>query len=219
LTAIETSNLLLFVGASLLLIIAPGPDIIFLVTQGVTRGPRAGFATAMGLAAGNLVHTTAAALGVSAIFRASALAFQALKIAGVAYLLYLAWKTAHEKVGDPGLAVNHRDGGGPVPHSPNLLWRGFLMNTFNPKVALFFLAFLPQFVDQDGAPVWMQMVVYGVLFTGLVVIVFGGIGVVSGMLREWIGARIARPAIGAWARWVVVAVYAGLATRLFLVSR
>src|SRR3990167_4860365 len=126
----DISTLLLFVTASLLLIVAPGPDIVFLVSQGALRGPRAGFVTAMGLAAGNLVHTVAAALGVSVIFQTSAAAFNALKYAGAAYLLYLAWKTARAgtvEVSQAGEARNE-----------SLFWRAVLMNVLNPKVALFF---------------------------------------------------------------------------------
>ena len=100
------------------------------MSQGVARGPRAGFVTAMGLASGNLVHTVAAALGISVVFRTSAIAFDALKFAGAAYLLYLAWNTV-------------RSGGGPVDFGTaadarreSLFWRAVLMNVLNPKVAL-----------------------------------------------------------------------------------
>ena len=89
---IETSTLLLFLTASVLLTLAPGPDILFLISQGITRGSKAGLATAMGLATGNLVHTLAAVLGISVIFRTSSLAFQGLKLAGVAYLRLLAYR-------------------------------------------------------------------------------------------------------------------------------
>jgi threonine/homoserine/homoserine lactone efflux protein len=215
---IETSNLLFFISASLLLIIAPGPDIVFLVTQGVTCGPRAGFATAMGLAAGNLVHTTAAALGVSVIFRASPVAFQGLKIVGVAYLLYLAWKVVRESKRSSPETAPDRTATGMIAmeSSTGLFWRGFMMNVLNPKVALFFLAFLPQFASLSAGPVGVQMIVYGVLFTLLVVVVFGAIGVVAGRVSGWLSQG--RP--GADARgfgWVVALVYVALAIRLALV--
>lgn len=214
--SIETSNLLFFISASLLLIIAPGPDIVFLVTQGATRGPRAGFATAMGLAAGNLVHTTAAALGVSAIFRASPVAFQALKVAGVAYLLFLAWKALQEKRQSSAEAVPSATSAGlPAAEgsSPNLFWRGFLMNILNPKVAIFFLAFLPQFASPDAGPVGLQMVAYGVMFTFLVVLVFGALGVLAGNVSGWLSRRRDH-ATGTSFRWVVALVYVALAVRL-----
>jgi threonine/homoserine/homoserine lactone efflux protein len=215
--SIETSNLLFFMGASLLLIIAPGPDIIFLVMQSVTRGPTAGFTTAMGLAAGNLVHTMLAALGVSMIFRASPVAFQALKLAGVAYLLYLAWKvvrkstrSADEATPDPtatGLIAGEGSTAG-------LFWRGFLMNVLNPKVALFFLAFLPQFASPSAGPVWLQMIAYGVLFTLLVVLVFGAFGILAGKVS---GQPSRGPGAGSGGlSWIVALVYVALAVRLAL---
>ena len=214
---IETSNLLFFISASLLLIIAPGPDIVFLVTQGVTRGPRAGFATAMGLAAGNLVHTTAAALGVSAIFRASPVAFHALKLVGVAYLLFLAWKALTESKQAAGDAAPETTAAGlAVEDRPaDLFWRGFLMNVLNPKVALFFLAFLPQFTSPSYGPVGLQMGVYGITFTIMVVIVFGAFGILAGRLSGWLGRRgfAGRRGFG----WVVALVYVVLATRLAFV--
>jgi threonine/homoserine/homoserine lactone efflux protein len=211
---IETSNLLFFVSASLLLIIAPGPDIIFLVTQGATRGPRAGFVTAMGLAAGNLVHTTAAALGVSVIFRASPVAFQALKLAGVAYLLFLAWKAlkASRSLQDATPDSTATGMAGPEGSS-GLFWRGLLMNVLNPKVALFFLAFLPQFAEPSIGRVGMQMAGYGVLFTFLVVIVFGAIGVLAGRMRGWLARGRTRSGPGL-ARYAVALVYVALAIRL-----
>jgi threonine/homoserine/homoserine lactone efflux protein len=210
--SLETSNLLFFVTASFLLIIAPGPDIIFLVTQGVTRGSRAGFATAMGLAAGNLVHTTAAAIGVSVIFRASRVAFVVLKIAGVAYLLFLAWtsvrgsKKHRQEVPDSTAGGLLAEGG----HVAGLFWRGFLMNIFNPKVALFFLAFLPQFASPHYGPPGPQMFVFGLMFTGMVMIVFGLIGVLSGR----VGLRLGRGEGGNVGRWIVALVYIALAIRL-----
>ena len=216
--SIETSNLLFFVSASLLLIIAPGPDIVFLVTQGVTRGRRAGFATAMGLAAGNLVHTTAAALGVSVIFRASPVAFQALKLAGVGYLLYLAWKTLQSSE-RPADAVPETTATGLVADEgdpKNLFWRGFFMNILNPKVALFFLAFLPQFATPERGPIYLQMITYGVLFTFMVIIVFGTFGVLAGAVSGWL-ARRRSGGTGRGFAWVVALVYVGLAVRLALI--
>ena len=216
--SIETSNLLFFISASLLLIVAPGPDVIFLVTQGVTRGRRAGLATAMGLAAGNLVHTTTAALGVSVIFRASPVAFQALKIAGVAYLLYLAWKTLQSSRRDSGHIVSDSTANGLATPGgvTHLFWRGLLMNILNPKVALFFLAFLPQFASPEAGPVAFQMIIYGALFTAMVVIVFGAVGVLAGALSGWLARRSSSGSRGGFA-WVVALVYVALAVRLALI--
>lgn len=209
---LDTSTLLIFVTASLLLIVAPGPDIVFLVSQGAVWGPRAGFVTAMGLAAGNLVHTLAAALGVSVIFQTSAIAFGALKYAGAAYLLYLAWKTACAAGGSPEVSRESE------ARKESLFWRAVLMNVLNPKVALFFLAFLPQFASPKIGPVWMQMIFYGLLFTFLVVIVFGAFGLFAGRASGWL--RRAASGRGANAlKWLVTAVFVLLALRLAAVER
>ena len=208
----DTTTLLLFVTASLLLIVAPGPDIVFLVLQGASRGPRAGFVTAMGLAAGNLVHTVAAALGVSVIFQTSAIAFSALKYAGAAYLLYLAWMAAHATGGS--VEVSQHD----EARKESLFWRAVLMNVLNPKVALFFLAFLPQFASPKMGPVWAQMSFYGLLFTLLVVIVFGTLGLFAGRASRWLKRAAAGRAANAF-RWLVPGVFVLLALRLATVER
>ena len=211
---LDPSSLGVFIVASVLLILAPGPDVIFLISQSIGQGPRAGFLIALGLACGNLVHTCLAALGISVVFRASPLAFQGLKIAGVVYLLYLAWKAVRAgrpDVGDPTRATS-------LPRrGHDLFLRGVLMNVLNPKVALFFLAFLPQFVSPNAGPVWAQMVLYGVIFTALVVVIFGAIGLTAGYVTRRVGARWATGGGAGWGRWVVAAVYAALAARLAIV--
>lgn len=211
---LDPSTLGVFVVASVLLILAPGPDVIFLVSQSAAQGPRAGFLTALGLASGNLVHTFLAALGISVVFRASPVAFQGLKIAGVAYLLYLAWKAVRAKAPNPEAAAVALEA--PRPGA-GLFLRGVLMNVLNPKVALFFLAFLPQFVNPATGPVWIQMVLYGVIFTTLVVVIFGTIGLSAGYVTRRMGARWAGGGAAGWGRWLVAGVYAALAARLAFV--
>jgi len=205
----DFSTFLIFTCASVVLTLAPGPDIIFLIAQGVSKGRRAGFSTAMGLASGCLVHTLGAALGVSVIFRTSAVAFQGLKIAGVLYLLYLAWKTVRTPASDAG---DTRPKTVPI-NGRALFVRGVLMNLLNPKVALFFLAFLPQFASPERGPVWMQMVLLGVVFTAQVVVIFGAIGLFAGQVSEWL-RRGPLGNAGRYMRWAVAAVYVSLALRL-----
>ncbi|MDD5351370.1 MAG: LysE family translocator, partial [Chthoniobacteraceae bacterium] len=137
------STFLCFLGASAALTLAPGPDITFVITQGISRGRKAAIVSALGMCSGVSVHTTAAALGISAALYASAAAFTFLKFAGAAYLLYLAWKALREPVG-PRLSAGKAE----VQPAGILFRRGFMMNVVNPKVGLFFLAFLPQFVTQ-----------------------------------------------------------------------
>ena len=168
-------NLLYFLGVSAALTAAPGPDVLFLTSQGVAGGPRAGLAAALGLSSGLLVHTSLAALGVSAVFAASPVAFTALKLAGTAYLLWLALGAFREKGGGkPGTAA---------PGDAMALYRrGVIMNLLNPKVALFFLALLPQFVDPAKGGIRLQMLTLGLVFMAQVIVIFGGIGYLSGRL-------------------------------------
>jgi len=170
-------NLLYFLGVSVALTLAPGPDVLFLTAQGVAGGPRAGLAVAAGLSSGLLVHTTLAALGVSAVFAASPAAFAALKLAGTAYLLWLAWSAFREKPGRRAAAETFSGWGA-------LYRRGVIMNLLNPKVALFFLALLPQFVSPEKGQVRAQMALLGLVFMAQVIVVFGSIGYLSGRLGD-----------------------------------
>jgi threonine/homoserine/homoserine lactone efflux protein len=130
-----------FFAASFLLALAPGPDNLFVLTQAAIRGWRAGLAITAGLCTGLLVHTAAVAFGVAAIVQASTIAFAGLKLIGAAYLLYLAWQAFHAPAESLELTT-----GPAVPLFP-LYCRGIIMNITNPKVSIFFLAFLPQFAD------------------------------------------------------------------------
>lgn len=206
----EASQLSYFLVASLLITIAPGPDIIFLITQSLANGKKAGIATALGLASGNLVHTLAAVLGISAVFQTSVSAFEILKIAGVCYLLYLAYCAIAAKDNGSSASIENNS------NSASLFMRGVLMNVLNPKVALFFLAFLPQFITSKTANVWQQMVFYGITFTLLVVIVFGCIGIFAGAIQS---KFFANQNEHHWFRWIIAAVFISLAVRLFFIER
>ena len=206
----EASQFSYFIIASLLIIIAPGPDIIFLITQSLANGKKAGLATALGLASGNLVHTLAAVLGISALFQTSPTAFEILKIAGVCYLLYLAYLTITDKKDDSAKSDQNE------LRSSSLFMRGVLMNILNPKVALFFLAFLPQFIDSSTSNVWQQMAFHGVTFTLLVVIVFGSTGIFAGVIQN---KFFTHQSEHRWFRWIVAAVFISLALRLFFIEK
>ena len=138
------SMLIYFLGASVALTIAPGPDNIFVITQGIAYGRKQAVVTALGMCSGISVHTAAAAFGISAVFYSSAAAFSVVKYAGAAYLLYLAFKTLKES---SAIRLSNADN----RPSAALFKRGFIMNVLNPKVAMFFLAFLPQFVTPNSA--------------------------------------------------------------------
>ena len=177
-------TLLIFFMAALLLALTPGPDNLFVLAQAAQRGKMAGIAVTVGLCTGLLVHTAAVALGVAAVFKASQLAFSLLKYIGAAYLLYLAWQSfrASADTGD-GMAVRHFG-------FSRLYGRGIVMNVTNPKVSLFFLAFLPQFTDPSLGPVLPQIILLGLIFILSTILVFGGISILAG----GIGARFRKSA-------------------------
>lgn len=174
--SIETA--LTFFAAALLLGLAPGPDNLFVLTQSALYGRRAGLTILGGLCTGLVVHTQAVALGVAAIFRTSALAFTSLKLAGAGYLVYLAWQAFRAG----GQSV---PGTGGAPLSLRQLYaRGIVMNVTNPKVSLFFLAFLPQFADPSRGPVMVQLLLLGGLFIVATLTVFSAIALAAGSLGE-----------------------------------
>ena len=201
-----TSTLLYFLGASMALTIAPGPDNIFVITQGIARGKKPAIVTAIGMCSGISIHTTAAAFGISAIFYSSLIAFNVVKYAGAAYLLYLAYRTLKEQSAIRISQADERPAGA-------LFRRGFIMNVLNPKVAMFFLAFLPQFVTPDTAPFPVQMLLLGFIFMVQAVIIFCFIGYFSGAIG---GLILGKPGIARYFGWLTAGVFASLGVRLAL---
>ncbi|MEH6936880.1 LysE family translocator [Bacillus sp. JJ664] len=167
-----------FIGVSLLLIIAPGPDNIFVMAQSISYGKKEGIATAFGLCSGVTIHTLAASIGLSAILYQSNIAFSILKYLGAFYLLYLAFQAfrSSNEVGEFAKPKKQT--------LPALYRRGFLMNVLNPKVSLFFLAFLPQFIEKNGISVPLQMIILGLTFMILTLIVFSIVAIFAGSLGE-----------------------------------
>lgn len=204
------STLLYFLGASVALTIAPGPDNTFIVAQGISRGKKAAVVTALGMCSGVSVHTTAAALGISALLYSSATAFTILKYAGAAYLLFLAYKALKEQ------QVLLPEETADALSSWVMFRRGFIMNVINPKVALFFLAFLPQFVTPQSGSVSMQMFFLGLLFMAQAVVLFSVIGWLSGSVGTII---LKRPRIARWFGRLTAGVFASLGIRLALAER
>ncbi len=173
-------TLSLFFAASLALCVAPGPDNIFVLTQSSLFGRLAGFVVTLGLCTGLIAHTTAVAVGVAAIFQTSELAFNALKFIGAAYLLYLAWgafRAGRTRLdGDEAPAVSLKA----------LYARGVVMNITNPKVGIFFLAFLPQFADPAAGSIGGQMMMLGGIFIIATLLVFGAIAWGAGFIGGWL---------------------------------
>lgn len=177
------SNFALFFAASWVLIITPGPDIFYVITQGISQGKKAGIISAVGITLGILVHTLFAAFGLAMILKTSAMAFMIVKFAGAAYLIYLGVRSFI----DPSKNLN----GIKKSAIPNkkIFMQGMLTNVLNPKVALFFLAFLPQFVQPSQGSVAFQMCILGGLFAffGLIFLVI--LGYFSGNIGLWLSKR------------------------------
>lgn len=204
---ISTEILLAFLAASALVTIAPGPDNLMVLSVGISRGRAAGIGFGLGCALGCFTHTLWATLGIGAVVLASEATFTTLKMAGAAYLVYIglmAWRYAGK------MALVQIDKGAAEPIGVHLR-RGFIANVINPKVALFFIAFLPQFVDQTRGAVWPQMLLLGALFAAQTVVIFGSLGWFAGS----IGARLQRlPRLAVWLDRCAAAIFIGLALHL-----
>ncbi len=199
---------LAFFIASIVLALAPGPDNIFVLTQSALYGWRQGLSVTIGLCTGLLVHTALVAGGVAALIQASPLLFNALKSIGAFYLLYLAWG-AMRAAPQTGSAR----GTSPALTLVQLYRRGIIMNVTNPKVSIFFLAFLPQFTRQDSGPLILQILWLGLLFIIATILIFGGIAMLAGMLGATLqqSTRMQR-----WLNWTAAAIFAALALHLLL---
>ena len=207
---IPVDVLLLFFVSSVALALAPGPDNIFVLTLSALRGRSAGILVTLGLCTGLIFHTAAVALGVAAIFKTSAIAFNALKIVGAAYLVYLAWMSF--RAGASEIEENKED----KLTSRQLYFRGVVMNITNPKVAIFFLALLPQFADPARGPLTMQIVLLGLTFIVSALMVFSSIAWAAGFLGDWIQRSKRTQVI---MNRVAGTVFAGLALRLITSTR
>jgi threonine/homoserine/homoserine lactone efflux protein len=174
----DPSTLLLFAAAALALIVVPGPAVLYIVAQSIDRGRLAGFVSALGIAVGGLVHVTAAAIGLSSLLVSSATAFAVVKFAGAAYLIGLGLYTLFVRKEEPAATV---------PRERRLRRRfgqGVVVNVLNPKTALFFFAFLPQFVDPDKGSAALQIGILGLLFVALAVMSDSVWALVAGSASE-----------------------------------
>ncbi|BBO84819.1 threonine transporter RhtB [Desulfosarcina ovata subsp. sediminis] len=199
-----------FFMASILLALAPGPDNIFVLTQSALRGRVAGLLVTLGLCTGLIVHTTAVAFGVAVIFKASALAFTALKLFGAGYLLYLAWLIFRSSA--ETIATGQRS----ELSYARLYRRGIIMNVTNPKVSIFFLAFLPQFADPARGSLTLQMLLLGGVFIVSTILVFGGIAFLAGSIGGWLNRS---PRTQMIMNRLAGMVFVGLAVKLATVKR
>ncbi len=213
-------TLFAFFGVAVLLALSPGPDNVFVLLQSAQRGWRVGMCVVLGLCLGLIGHTAAVALGLAAVFAASTLAFTVLKLLGAAYLAWLAWGALRAPVSqvDPDsqqaaaqpLAGQRRSG------ALRMVGRGVIMNLTNPKVLIFFLAFLPQFADPALGPLAPQIMLLGLVFMLATFLVFGAIACLSGVF----GAILQRSARAQkLLNRTAGLVFLGLALRLAMAER
>ncbi|MEC4592883.1 MULTISPECIES: LysE family translocator [Nitrospirillum] len=203
-------TLLTFITAAAILAFVPGPDNLFVLTLSAARGWRAGVMVTLGLCTGLVVHTTAVALGVAVIFQQSQLAFTLLKAAGAAYLLYLAYKSfraSPEVLGGAKAAADR---------TLTLYGRGIVMNVTNPKVAIFFLAFLPQFAAPEHGSVTVQIFLLGAVFAAVALACFSTIAVLAGGLNRWLARSSSAQTI---LNRIAGVVFIGLAIKLATAQR
>ncbi|OJB35264.1 amino acid transporter [Burkholderia ubonensis] len=208
---IDFSTLALFSGACLALTATPGPDMLLIASRSVSQGRRAGFATLAGIQAGTYCHALAAALGLSQLFLAVPIAYDAVRFAGAAYLLYLAWKTFRSD--STSLAP---DASAPRRSTATIFRQGLTTNLLNPKMALFVLALFPQFIRPENGSIAVQILVLATVLNLVGLVVNGAVIVSASRLSRRIGAR-RRPS--KLPQYLLGAVFVGLAARLAAAGR
>lgn len=208
---IELTNLFMFIAASFLLCLAPGPDNIYVLTQGMTKSKKAAIVTTLGLCTGLIIHTSAAAFGISVIFQTSQVAFDIVKYVGAGYLLYIAYQAFKYRNEPLDLSVQNASS-----ELKKLYVKGFIMNVLNPKVSIFFLAFLPQFVSPSNGSIPLQMITLGFVFMIMTIVVFSAIGIAGNLLSAKL---LERPSIVKIMNMVTSFVLGSLAVKLALSER
>ncbi|WGF90140.1 LysE family translocator [Marinivivus vitaminiproducens] len=204
----DLHTLILFAAASTALAVTPGPDMVLIASRSLGHGRRAGFATLMGVLSGVCCHALAVALGLAQLFLVVPAAYDAVRFAGAAYLLVLAWQAIRSETS----ALAPVPGGQAMPHG-RMFRQGLITNLLNPKVALFIIALFPQFVRPEAGPVALQVLVLAAVFNAIGFVVNAAVIVLAGRLR-YLMAR--------WARLpnlLLGTVFAGLACRLVLDDR
>jgi len=199
-----------FLITCLIVVLIPGTGVIFTVSTGLTAGKRASVFAALGCTAGIVPHLLASVLGLSALLHTSALAFEALKYAGAAYLLYLAYATWRDH---SAFAMNDTP---TISSARSLMVRGLLLNILNPKLTIFFLAFLPQFVTPGASAPALQMLLLSSVFMAMTFAVFVVYGLLANVFRR---AVIESPRVQNWLRRSFAATFAGLGLNLAFAQR
>ncbi|WP_027256460.1 LysE family translocator [Leisingera aquimarina] len=204
---IDAVTLLAFIPAALALNLTPGADMMFCLGQGLRSGRRAAVAASAGISAGSMVHVSLAGLGLGAVVSAMPALFDLIRWAGVVYLLYLAWGALHGGLAAEGL---------PPRRGAGAFRSGLLVNLTNPKVILFVLAFVPQFVRPEAGPVLVQFLVFGLILAAGGFFINGLIGVFAGQAGQQLTGS---PVFARWLGRVSAGIFAGLAVRLAIMER
>jgi len=199
-----------FLITSLIVVVSPGPGVLYTLAAGLGQGSRASVVAAFGCTLGIVPHMAAAILGLAALLHTSALAFQILKVLGVAYLLYMAWDTLREQ---GALRVETQ---GEARSAGRIIVSAVLLNLLNPKLSIFFLAFLPQFVSAGEAQPLARMLELSAVFMLMTFIVFVGYGLFAAAVRDHV---ISRPRVMTWMRRTVAGAFAALGTKLALTEK
>ena len=205
----DLASLGLFIAAALVLLITPGPAVLYIVARSIDQGRRAGLVSMLGVHAGTLVHVAAAAAGLSALLAASAMAFSVVKYLGAAYLIFLGVRRLLDRTTSVTSRRPERR------HLRRAFLDGVVVNVLNPKTALFFLAFLPQFIMTARGDVGAQVLGLGLLFVGLGVITDGLYAVGAGTAAHWLRGN---PRLVRSERWVSGSMYIGLGVAAALSS-
>jgi threonine/homoserine/homoserine lactone efflux protein len=206
----ETSQLLMYTMAAFLLVITPGPDMMYVLTVSLARGTRAGVLSAVGVSGGVLIHTLMVSLGLAVLLQTSELAYNVVKYAGGMYLIYLGVEALRH---GSSFHVGATSTGTVTVHPRQYFLRGMMSNVLNPKVALFFLTFLPQFVTTTGNTATAQMVTLGLIYAVIAICVKSSLALMSGTVSVWLRES---PHIADWLNWFMAAVFLYLGIRLLL---
>ena len=208
---LTTAQILAFLLTTVMLTATPGPDNLMVLSIGMSKGRRAGIAFGLGCALGCLSHTVLAVIGVGAILAASPIAFTALKWAGGAYLIWLGTQALRHAgaVRIDGSSNNQA----PAESLRRTFSKGLVANAINPKVVLFFLSFLPQFVDASRGSMELQLGLLGLLFTAQAAVLFGLLGYFSGSVGAWINRQ---PQVGQWLDRLAGTVFIALGVRMIV---
>lgn len=208
---VDVVTLILFAGAALGLALTPGPDMLYVLTRAIAQGRKAGLVSVIGVMCGCLIHASAAALGLSELFRTAPLAYDAVRVAGAVYLLWLAWQALK-----PGSDVWHVGAGIPALALAPVFRQALWTNLLNPKVALFYLALFPQFIRPAHGAILVQALILTLIFVAIGLSVNGGVALIGGRFGDWMTRH---PRFARVQQRLMGVIFIALAVRLLVAGR